>query len=166
MSIAALGFGLVAGCSENVLSRCSSTNKAQCIPANLKVLSPRICQTQDWELRVQFTNVDLSSFATIKFTLNQPSSKASLPIALQKDTAAGSYKATVKQADLKPFRTGSATLSVSDESAFGEHKIDINSLFNLKKITQEYVDPGTVGTNGKPVLDNFPWPERVGVRPD
>lgn len=166
VSIAALGFALVAGCVENTTSICNTTMKAQCIQANLKVLSQHICQTQDWELRVQFTNVDLSPFATINFTLSQASSKASLPIVLQKDSQAGLYKATVKQSDLKPFRSGSAIFSVSDEAAFGEHRIDINSLFNLKKVTQEYVDPGTVGADGKPAIGSFPWPERVGVRPD
>lgn len=166
VSIAAIGCGLTVSCTKNTLNVCDTTNKGQCTAENLKVLSPRLCQTQDWALRAYFANIDLNAFATIPASLDQAASKASLPIVLRKDTQVGVYSATVKQASLQPFRGGSATLSVDNEPGFGSQKITINRLFNPKKVTQDYVDPGTVGIDGKPTIGTFPWPERVGVSPD
>lgn len=167
LPIAALGLALSISCSpQDSLGVCDQ-NKDQCLPANLTVMTPRVCQSQpqDWQLKVK---VQFTSFApsTLAVTLSQPPSSVSLPILLQKTAEAGIYTAAVKQSDLQPFKRGPATLQVDAEPSFGKFSVAINGLFSLNKAAKDYVDPGTVMTDGTPDFGAFPWPVRVGVRPD
>ena len=167
LPIAALSLGLSLSCAGDSSSQCpSSLPSSQCMSSNIMVLTPRICSTQDWALKVKFIN-DPGTFQAITATLRQSPGTFALPIVLKRDPADSSFNAVVKKATLPQKMTGVSTfLEVDKEPSYGKAPISINSLFSLTRTTKDYVDPGTTEMDGTASPGTFPWPERVGVRTD